>query len=278
MESFRRQFQSQVFASYEAIHQALADRVPADAPASAGPAELKGVLAGQFIVSDSLTGLAETLPLASVLAGACFLGLENNTAACREMLRTGRCDFVVNSLDEALRILKNELRQKKPVSVCLSGNVPAVLQQMADRGVAPDLLMHTLPADEYPALRRMAETGALLCRTSGLAQQQGRPANADGELTWWSLPRGNAAMLARLDAVARDIVPAADRKRRRWLESASRFLPRSNPPFRVASFIPPELERLLDAISSRLMSGDITGPVNINVEGKTMALGANHDT
>ncbi len=269
------QFQSRVYASYEAIHSAL-ESLPLDFQAFAQPSnadEPKGALAGQFLVSDSLQGESETLPLAALIAGACFLGMDPNVEVARDMLRHGRCDFVVNSLDEALRILKNELRQKKPVAVCLSGDVPLFIQEMADRGVAPQLLLHVLPVAEYPAFARLRETGTKLCEAASLAHLQGRAGNADGELTRWELPKGTSTMLARLDAVAREVIPASNRKRRRWLEAASRYLPRATPPARIASLTSAELERFVDGISARLMSGDVAGPVSLTVDGQTMVLG-----
>jgi urocanate hydratase len=264
-------FQSRVFAAYEAIHAAL-DHLPLY-PSSPTSPEQKGALAGQFIVSDSVSGVAATLPQACLLGGACYLGMDANAEAARDMLRHGRCDFVVNSMDEALRILKNELRQKKPVAVCLSGDVPVYIQEMADRGVSPQLFMHALSPKEYPAFARLHDTGTKLCETSGLEDLLGRAPNEDGALTRWTLPSGNAAVLARLDAVARDILPAADRKRRRWLEAAARYLPRQLPPSRIASLTEAEMERFVDAISARLMSGDIPGTVNLAIDDHEMVLG-----
>jgi len=47
---------------------------------------------------------------------------------------------MVNSLDEALRILKNSLRKKENVSVGLVGNCADVIPELAERGVVPDIL------------------------------------------------------------------------------------------------------------------------------------------
>ncbi len=252
-------FQQRVFAAYEALNSALADAPSFPDSVS----EQKGALAGQFIVSDTLTAEAEPLPVASLLSGACYLGMDESAEAARAMLRLGRCDFVVNSLDEALRILKNELRQHKPVAVCLSGEVPVFIQEMADRGVAPQLLLHVLSPREYPALGRLRETGTKLCETASLTEPIHRPPNASGELTQWVLPSGNAASLARVDAVAREVLPETDRARRRWLEAAGRYLPRELPPTRIASFTQHELQRFADAVSARVMSRDVPGPVQI---------------
>jgi urocanate hydratase len=47
---------------------------------------------------------------------------------------------MVNSLDEALRILKNAVRKKENISVGLVGNCADVIPELAERGVVPDIL------------------------------------------------------------------------------------------------------------------------------------------
>jgi urocanate hydratase len=47
---------------------------------------------------------------------------------------------MVNTLDEALRILKNAVRKKENVSVGLVGNCADVIPELAARGVVPDIL------------------------------------------------------------------------------------------------------------------------------------------
>jgi urocanate hydratase len=269
-------FQSRVFAAYEALHYALGNKFAAPADGQANG--LGGVLAGACIVSDSLAGAAAALPLASAIAGACFLGMDGDVELAHAMLRQGRCDFVVNSLDEALRILKNELRQKKPVSVCLAGSVAENIQQMAERGVAPDLLMQAGADQPSPATQRLVESGAIFCRSDSVDELLARPANHHGEIARWTLPHGTAAMLARLDSVALALLPAADRQRRRWLEAAQRYVPREGPPSRIASFSHVEQERFLDAVCARIMSGEVLPPVAVEVAGETMLLGGEGGT
>jgi urocanate hydratase len=55
-------------------------------------------------------------------------------------LKTGYCDFMVTTLDEALRILKNAVRKKENVSVGLVGNCADIIPELAERGVVPDIL------------------------------------------------------------------------------------------------------------------------------------------
>ena len=69
-----------------------------------------------------------------------FLGIEVDPERIKKRLRTGYCDFMVNSLDEALRILKNAVRKKENISVGLVGNCADVIPELAERGVVPDIL------------------------------------------------------------------------------------------------------------------------------------------
>src|SRR5690348_17198391 len=85
-------------------------------------------------------GMGGAQPLAATMTGACFLGIDVNPERIKRRVRTGYCDFMVNTLDEALRILKNSLRKKEAVSVGLIGNCADVIPELAERGVLPDIL------------------------------------------------------------------------------------------------------------------------------------------
>src|SRR5205807_3135534 len=58
----------------------------------------------------------------------------------KKRLKTGYCDFMVNTLDEALRILKNSIRKKEAISVGLVGNCAEIIPELHERGVLPDIL------------------------------------------------------------------------------------------------------------------------------------------
>jgi urocanate hydratase len=99
-----------------------------------------GELAGKLIVSGGMGEMGGAQPLAATMAGACFLGVEVAAERIKRQLRSGYLDFMVNSLDEALRILKNAIRKKENISVGLIGNCADVIPELADRGVLPDIL------------------------------------------------------------------------------------------------------------------------------------------
>lgn len=97
-------------------------------------------LAGKLIVSGGMGGMSGAQPLAATMTGACFLGIEVDPERIKKRLKSGYCDFLANSLDEALRILKNSLRKKEAISVGLVGNCADVLPELVSRGVVPDIL------------------------------------------------------------------------------------------------------------------------------------------
>lgn len=97
-------------------------------------------LAGKLIVSGGMGAAGGALPPAAVMLGATFLGIEVDGERIRRRIRTGYCDYCVNTLDEALRILKNAVRQKQGVAVGLVGNCAEVIPELASRGVLPDIL------------------------------------------------------------------------------------------------------------------------------------------
>ncbi|MGH9488076.1 MAG: urocanate hydratase [Terriglobales bacterium] len=108
--------------------------------AAAARQHFDGSLQGKLVVSGGLGGMGGAQPLAATLNGAAFLGVEVDPERIHRRVKSGYCDIQVNDLDEALRILKNAIRQKQPLSVGLAGNCAEILPELARRGVVPDLL------------------------------------------------------------------------------------------------------------------------------------------
>jgi urocanate hydratase len=107
---------------------------------AAGEKHFGGDLSGKLIVSGGMGGMGGAQPLAATMTGAAFLGIDVDPEHIKKRLKTGYCDFMVTTLDEALRILKNAVRKKENVSVGLVGNCADIIPQLAERGVVPDIL------------------------------------------------------------------------------------------------------------------------------------------
>ena len=108
--------------------------------AAAGVKHFGGELAGKLIVSGGMGGMGGAQPLAATMTGACFLGIDVDPERIRKRLKTGYCDHMVESLDEALKILFEAKRKKENISVGLVGNCADVIPELAERGIVPDIL------------------------------------------------------------------------------------------------------------------------------------------
>jgi len=114
---------------------------------------------GRLVLVRGLGAEGRAVSVATSIAGGACLAVEADAEACRAALRAGACDFVVNTVDEALRVLKNEIRKQKPVSVALQMDVLAALDELAARGVAPQAYVARETVNDAVA-SRFAELGA----------------------------------------------------------------------------------------------------------------------
>ncbi len=64
----------------------------------------EGQLGGKLILLAPLNDSTAAIALAANIAGAALLGIDSDEDRLRWGIRNGVCDFVVNHLDEALRI------------------------------------------------------------------------------------------------------------------------------------------------------------------------------
>jgi urocanate hydratase len=108
--------------------------------AAAARQHFGGSLEGKLIVSGGMGGMSGAQPLAAVMAGACLLGIEVDPERIEKRVRTGYCDIKADSLEEALRIVKDAACKKESVSVGLVGNCGDIIPELAKRGVVPDIL------------------------------------------------------------------------------------------------------------------------------------------
>src|SRR6478736_3845381 len=108
--------------------------------AAAGQKHFGGDLKGKLVVTGGIGGMGGAQPLAATMNGAAFLGIDIDPERIKKRLKAGYIDVLVNSLDEALRILKNAVRRGEATSVGLVGNCADIIPNLAKRGVVPDLL------------------------------------------------------------------------------------------------------------------------------------------
>jgi urocanate hydratase len=97
-----------------------------------------GDLAGKWILTAGLGGMGGAQPLAATMAGASMLAVECQSDRIDVRLRTGYLDTRADKLDDALAIIDQAVREKKPVSVGVLGNAAEILPELVERGIKPD--------------------------------------------------------------------------------------------------------------------------------------------
>jgi urocanate hydratase len=97
-----------------------------------------GDLSGKLVVSGGMGGMGGAQPLAATLNGAVFLGVDVDPVRIERRVRTGYCDRIAMTLDEALNIVEDACDQKRAVSVGLVGNCAEILPELVRRGVHVD--------------------------------------------------------------------------------------------------------------------------------------------
>jgi urocanate hydratase len=125
-----------------------------------------GDLSGRLVVSGGMGGMGGAQPLAATLNGAVFLGIEVDPARIERRVRTGYCDRIAMSLDEALDICDDARDQKRAVSVGLVGNCAEILPEIVKRGVKVDAITDQTSAHDplngyVPAGMTLNEAAAL---------------------------------------------------------------------------------------------------------------------
>ncbi|MGA9673106.1 MAG: hypothetical protein WBQ94_28160 [Terracidiphilus sp.] len=170
---------------------------------------------GKLFFAGELDARGRVLVIAANIAGAATLTATADEAAQKQAFRDGVVDFLVTSLDEALRILKNQIRKRETVAVCVAISPETMQWEMLERGVLPDLVR---PADEFAAHSPFVSQGALQIPSPA---QQGNLA-----LVTWSVASAPAQWLPKLDAIAVECIPSEDWRARRWLRLAPRYLGR----------------------------------------------------
>src|ERR687884_590666 len=163
--------------------------------------QFAGDLSGKLVVSGGMGGMGGAQPLAATLNGAVFLGIDVDPVRIERRVRTGYCDRLAMTLDEALDICEDALDQKRAISVGLVGNCAEVLPELVRRGVKVDAVTDQTSA--HDPLNGYVPAGLTLDEAAELREKDGA---AYVERSMASMARHVEAMLAlkRSGAVAFD--------------------------------------------------------------------------
>ena len=99
-----------------------------------------GSLKGRWILTGGLGGMGGAQPLAATMAGASMLAVECRPSRIERRLQTRYLDLMATELDDALERIDRANRDGSPVSIGLVGNAATVFEQLAHRGILPDIV------------------------------------------------------------------------------------------------------------------------------------------
>jgi len=227
-----------------------------DKSADSGP-DREPSLGGKLLYAGELDATGRALLVASNIAGAASLAATADLAAQKQSVRDGVADFLVTSLSEALRILKNQIRKRETVAVCIASAPEAVEREMLDRGVLPDLLR---PSDEVPTHSLFVTQGARQITPATLGN--------NSILLTWRVASAPALWLPRLDAVAIDCLQPDAWSAHRWLRLSPRYLGRMSQSVRLLYCDQEFKADFIEKVRAQIERGEIGVQVEIQVTGE----------
>ena len=161
-----------------------------------------GDLSGKLVVSGGMGGMGGAQPLAATLNGAVFLGIDVDPARIERRVRTGYCDRMAMTLDEALEICEDAREQKRAISVGLVGNCAEVLPELVRRGIKVDAVTDQTSA--HDPLNGYVPAGLTLDEAADLRRESIRRNMLSVRCSRWPLMSKRCWRLKRAGAVAFD--------------------------------------------------------------------------
>ena len=99
-----------------------------------------GTLAGKFVLTAGLGEMGGAQPLAVTMNDGVILAVEVDKRMIERRLSTGYLDTWTNDLSEALRLVEQAKKEKRPLSVALLGNAAEIHPQLVRMGIVPDIV------------------------------------------------------------------------------------------------------------------------------------------
>ena len=97
-------------------------------------------LSGRTILTAGLGGMGGAQPLAATMTGAAILCIEVDPSRIERRLETHYLDEAADSLDDAMRRLREAATERRAVSIGLLGNAAELVPELARRGERFDLV------------------------------------------------------------------------------------------------------------------------------------------
>ena len=115
--------------------------------AAVGKSEFKKAsLKGKLILTAGMGGMSGAQPLAATLNEAVILDVEVRKERIERKVGEGYCDRIAESLDDALKLVKDAKDGGRALSIGLVGNAAEVYPELLRRNIVPDIVTDQTPA------------------------------------------------------------------------------------------------------------------------------------
>ncbi|MCA1813755.1 MAG: urocanate hydratase [Halobacteriales archaeon] len=135
--------------------------------AAAARRHFRGSLRGKLVLTGGLGGMGGAQPLAAKMAGAACIAVEVDPSRIARRQGKGFVDHATDSLDEALRLARDAMREGRGTGIALLGNCAETHPELLRRGIVPDVVtdqtsahdalqgyVPAIPLEDALALRR----------------------------------------------------------------------------------------------------------------------------
>ncbi len=113
-------------------------------------AKLKGwdTLKGKFVLTAGLGGMGGAQPLSITMNEGVGLIVEVDRERAERRRAIGYVDTVVDTLEEAMTLVEENVAKRKPLSIGLIGNAADIYNELVVRGITPDVVTDQTSAHE----------------------------------------------------------------------------------------------------------------------------------
>src|SRR6266700_3501626 len=225
--------------------------------AAAGRKHFGGSLDGKFVLTGGLGGMGGAQPLAATMNGAVFLGVDVDPARIEKRLKSGYCDKIALSLEEALA-----LRSKDPHAYIdksmhsMAVHVDAMLALQKKGAVTFDYGNNIRAQAKKAGVQKAFDI-------PGFVPEYIRPLFCEGRGPFrWVALSGEPEDIARTDRLALELFPK-NQTLARWMKLAKERIQFQGLPARICWLGYGERAEFGVAMNDLLNRGEIKAPIVI---------------
>ena len=121
-------------------------------------------LAGKWVLTGGLGGMSGAQPLSVTMNNGVVINVEVDPVRAKRRVDEGYCMKYTESIDEAIALMQNAVKAKKPMSIALVGNCAETHPELVIRGIIPDIvtdqtsshaLLDYVPIGDLDELRKL---------------------------------------------------------------------------------------------------------------------------